>query len=224
MLLRKRNKLRTLGDAAGRGAVRVVELRLEVRDFEDPARWRWVLTGAGGAFLADHEVRLDDGCWQFEAFTDLLGYLTWHVAPGWPPAMRRLTGRRDEARIVADLGGVDRLAGARRRSPGRWCGRARRRCGWWCRRRRGRCCSARLSSRTRAAGRSRFRASRWSWSPGPADGDGRLVARGAGVGSGSVAPVARAGRGAAAGARAVQPAGGRPAAEPAARAATRWSS
>jgi hypothetical protein len=62
----------------------VVELRLKVRDFENPARWRWVLTGPGGGFLADHEVRLDAGCWQFGAFTDLLGYLTWHVAPDWP--------------------------------------------------------------------------------------------------------------------------------------------
>ena len=59
----------------------MVELRLEVRDFADQARWRWVLTGPGGAFLADHEVRLDAGCWQFEAFGDLLGYLTWHAAP-----------------------------------------------------------------------------------------------------------------------------------------------
>jgi hypothetical protein len=83
----------------------VVELRLKVRDFENPARWRWVLTGPGGGFLADHEVRLDAGCWQFGAFTDLLGYLTWHVAPDWP-AGDAGPGRSagDEARIVADLG------------------------------------------------------------------------------------------------------------------------
>jgi len=73
----------------------MVELRLEVRDFADQARWRWVLTGPGGAFLADQQVRLDVGCWQFEAFTDLLGYLTWHVAPD--------RFAEDEARIVADL-------------------------------------------------------------------------------------------------------------------------
>jgi hypothetical protein len=54
----------------------MVELRLEVRDFADQARWRWVLTGPSGAFLVDHQVRLDAGCWQFEAFTDLLWYLT----------------------------------------------------------------------------------------------------------------------------------------------------
>jgi hypothetical protein len=83
----------------------VVELRLEVRDFENPARWRWVLTGPKGAFLADHEVRLDERCWQFEAFADLLRYLTWHVAPDWPSG-DTAPGRfaKDEARIVADVG------------------------------------------------------------------------------------------------------------------------
>jgi len=53
----------------------MTELRLEARDFAGPGRWRWVLTGPGGTFLADHEVRLDTGCWQFEAFTHLAGYL-----------------------------------------------------------------------------------------------------------------------------------------------------
>lgn len=47
------------------------ELRLEARDFAGPGRWRWVLTGPGGTFLADHEVRLDTRCWQFEAFSSL---------------------------------------------------------------------------------------------------------------------------------------------------------
>jgi hypothetical protein len=74
----------------------VGELRLEVRDFADLTRWRWVLTDATGAFVVDHEVRLDAACWQFEAFADLLGYLHWQVAPD------RLA--QDEARIVADLG------------------------------------------------------------------------------------------------------------------------
>ena len=72
------------------------ELRLEVRDFAGPDRWRWVLTDRRGAFVADHEVRLDGGCWEFEAFTDLLGYLDWHVMPD-----RQV---RDEARIVGELG------------------------------------------------------------------------------------------------------------------------
>jgi hypothetical protein len=46
--------------------------------------------------VAVGEVRLDAGCWQFEAFTDLLEYLSWHVAPD-----RRI---EDEARIVAEVG------------------------------------------------------------------------------------------------------------------------
>ncbi len=72
------------------------ELRLEICEFESLARWRWRLTRPGGRFLADHEVRLDEQCWQFEAFTDLLGYLRWHAAPD-----RRV---EDEARIVAEVG------------------------------------------------------------------------------------------------------------------------
>jgi hypothetical protein len=72
------------------------ELRLEVRDYTDSARWRWVLTDGAGAFIKDHEVRLDPNDWQFEAFTNLAGYLSWHVAPD-----RR---REDEARIVTEVG------------------------------------------------------------------------------------------------------------------------
>jgi hypothetical protein len=71
-------------------------LRLEVREFTDQTRWRWVLTDSSGRLVADHEVRLDAGCWQYEAFTDLPGYLRWHAAPD-----RRA---EDESRIVADVG------------------------------------------------------------------------------------------------------------------------
>jgi hypothetical protein len=72
-------------------------LRLEVRDFADLTRWRWTLIDeATGAFLAGHEVRLDPGDWQFRAFGDLTGYLSWHVAPD-----RR---REEEARIVGEVG------------------------------------------------------------------------------------------------------------------------
>jgi hypothetical protein len=71
-------------------------LRLEVREFADLTRWRWVLTDSSGRFLADHEVRLDQADWQLEAFGDLTGYLSWHVAPD-----RR---REDEARIVTEVG------------------------------------------------------------------------------------------------------------------------
>jgi hypothetical protein len=72
-------------------------LRLEVQDFADLTRWRWVLVDeVTGALLADHEVRLDPGDWQFQAFSDLTGYMSWHVAPD-----RR---REDEARIVRETG------------------------------------------------------------------------------------------------------------------------
>jgi tetratricopeptide (TPR) repeat protein len=72
------------------------DLRLEARDFAGPGKWRWVLTGPRGEFVADHEVRLDTGCWQFEAFTGLARYLRWRVSPD-----RRLA---HEAEIVADVG------------------------------------------------------------------------------------------------------------------------
>ena len=49
------------------------ELRLEVLEFEDLTRWRWVLTGPGGALMANHEVQLDPACWQFEAFSNCWG-------------------------------------------------------------------------------------------------------------------------------------------------------
>jgi tetratricopeptide (TPR) repeat protein len=55
-----------------------------------------VLTDRAGAFVADHAVRLDPGHWQYEAFADLLGYLSWHA----PPDRRR----EEEARIVAEVG------------------------------------------------------------------------------------------------------------------------
>lgn len=74
----------------------MAELRLEVREFRDLTRWRWVLTDASGAFVADHEVRLNRTDWQFEAFGDLPFYLEWHVAPD-----RRTV---DEARIVGEVG------------------------------------------------------------------------------------------------------------------------
>ena len=71
-------------------------LQLEVREFRDLTRWRWVLADSCGAFVADHEVRLDPAAWEYEAFTDLTGYLSWHAAPD-----RRT---EDEARIVGELG------------------------------------------------------------------------------------------------------------------------
>jgi hypothetical protein len=72
-------------------------LRLEAREFTDLTRWRWVLTDRTGAFVADHEVRLEPNDWQYEAFTDLRRYVSWHADPGERYA-------EDEARIVADVG------------------------------------------------------------------------------------------------------------------------
>ena len=71
-------------------------LQLEVREYAGPTRWRWVLTDGGGAFLADHEVRLDNKDWQYEAFANLVGYLSWHVAPD--------QRAQDEARVTGELG------------------------------------------------------------------------------------------------------------------------
>jgi len=71
-------------------------LRLEVREFTDLTRWRWVLTDASGAFVTDHEVRLNRAYWQLEAFADLPLYLRWHTAPD-----RRAA---DEARTIGEVG------------------------------------------------------------------------------------------------------------------------
>jgi tetratricopeptide (TPR) repeat protein len=74
----------------------VAGLRLEAVEFVDLTRWRWALTDDSGVLLADHEVRLDASSWQFAAFADLVGYLSWQAAPDQQV--------RDEARIVAGLG------------------------------------------------------------------------------------------------------------------------
>jgi hypothetical protein len=71
-------------------------LRLEVRDYTGPARWRWVLTDASRAFIADHEVRVDEHSSQYEAFTDLEYYISSYAA------VDRYA--EDEARIVAKVG------------------------------------------------------------------------------------------------------------------------
>jgi hypothetical protein len=71
-------------------------LRLDVVKFTDLSRWHRILTDASGKVLAQHEVLLDTTGWQFDAFADLAGYLSWHTAPDERPA--------DESRIVAELG------------------------------------------------------------------------------------------------------------------------
>ncbi|MDQ2707394.1 MAG: CHAT domain-containing protein [Actinomycetota bacterium] len=71
-------------------------LRLEVLDYAGPTRWRWRLTDAGGAFVADHQVDLDAAGWEFEAFLDLHRYLRWSTSPD-----RRLAR---EAELLAQVG------------------------------------------------------------------------------------------------------------------------
>jgi hypothetical protein len=74
----------------------VAGLRLEAVEFVDLTRWRWVLADDSGALVTDHEVRLDASSWQFEAFADLVGYLSWQVTPD-----RRA---EEETRIVSAVG------------------------------------------------------------------------------------------------------------------------
>jgi tetratricopeptide (TPR) repeat protein len=46
-------------------------LVLEAIEYQDVARWRWRLTGSGGGFLADHEVKLDRVVAEYEGFVNL---------------------------------------------------------------------------------------------------------------------------------------------------------
>ncbi|HEX5113880.1 MAG TPA: CHAT domain-containing protein [Pseudonocardiaceae bacterium] len=71
-------------------------LRLEVLDYAGPTRWRWRLTDAEGASLAEHSVELDDGEWQFDAFADLHHHLRANADPD-----RRLD---HEAELVVQVG------------------------------------------------------------------------------------------------------------------------
>jgi hypothetical protein len=72
-------------------------LRLEVRDWEGPLRWRWLLSQEGsGAPLADHQVDLAGAPGEFAAFTDLYQYLRHYAVPD-----RRTAS---EAEIAARVG------------------------------------------------------------------------------------------------------------------------
>jgi tetratricopeptide (TPR) repeat protein len=72
-------------------------LRLQVTEFGGPTAWRWRLTEAeGGAFVADEQVRLNEEDWQFEAYSDLDGFLRWRAAPD--------QRSRSEAELVASVG------------------------------------------------------------------------------------------------------------------------
>jgi tetratricopeptide (TPR) repeat protein len=78
-------------------------LRLEVRDFGGPLRWRWLLTDEGtGRPLADHQVDLAGPAGEFAAFTDLYRFLRWNAVP--------------DRRAVSEAGIVARV--------GAWAGRA----------------------------------------------------------------------------------------------------
>jgi hypothetical protein len=91
----------------------VEDLRLQVADFaasDGGLAWRWVLTEPGGAFVADHQVRLDAGEPGYEAFTDLYGYLRWRADPEDRVA--------SEAALVAE-----RAGGSVSGSSARWGGR-----------------------------------------------------------------------------------------------------
>jgi hypothetical protein len=78
------------------GARQAEYLRMTLVEYEGQGRWRWILADKDGEVIADHEVRLDTGCWQYEAFTDMRGYLQWHVAPD-----RRV---QQETQIVREVG------------------------------------------------------------------------------------------------------------------------
>jgi hypothetical protein len=78
-------------------------LRLEVRDFERPLRWRWLLSEEGtGTPLADHQVDLVGAPGEFAAFTDLYRYLRHYAVPD-----RRTSSEADiAARVGAWAGEV----------------------------------------------------------------------------------------------------------------------
>lgn len=71
-------------------------LRLEIAEFTDAHRWRWVLNDAQGAFLADHVVELHPDDPKHQTLFDLPSYL-WHYAA---PDKRNA----DERRLLEEVG------------------------------------------------------------------------------------------------------------------------
>jgi hypothetical protein len=71
-------------------------LRLEVAEFTDANHWRWRLTDADGAFLADHTVALDPADAKYQALFNLPAYLKHLSAPD-----RR---DEDERRLLREVG------------------------------------------------------------------------------------------------------------------------
>ncbi len=55
--------------------------RLEVSRYAGPLAWRFQLRDEQGNKLAEHQVELDPAAWEFEAFTDLYGYLRRFAIP-----------------------------------------------------------------------------------------------------------------------------------------------
>ncbi|MFC2142141.1 CHAT domain-containing protein [Acidobacteriota bacterium] len=53
-------------------------LRLTLTDFEDLSHWRWVLSDVDGRFLADHDVRLDTSCREYNGLQKLDEYLDYY--------------------------------------------------------------------------------------------------------------------------------------------------
>jgi hypothetical protein len=71
-------------------------LRLAISEFDDADRWRWRLTDAQGAFLADHAVALDRNEPKYQALFNLPDYLWQHSVPD--------KRDQDERRLVSEVG------------------------------------------------------------------------------------------------------------------------
>jgi hypothetical protein len=68
---------------------------LDIARYLGPGRWYWALSDSTGV-VADHEVELATGDWQYDAFARLGRYLRLTVSPACPLS--------SEAQIVEDLG------------------------------------------------------------------------------------------------------------------------
>ncbi len=71
-------------------------LRLEVVDLTDADHWRWRLTDAKGAFLADYEVSLNPADPKYQALYNLPAYLWQYSSPD--------KRDEDERRLLAEVG------------------------------------------------------------------------------------------------------------------------
>jgi tetratricopeptide (TPR) repeat protein len=83
-------------------------LDLEADDVRGPAHWYWRLKDCNGLTLATHEVRLDPGDWQYQAFLDVHDYLVQHVpSDKWETESARLAeevGRWIGERVLGTVG------------------------------------------------------------------------------------------------------------------------